>query len=241
MDERTTDRPAILLVGTGHWGNPGRQCEIEDCLARLARFAPTHVALEITRDLVPATNEEYRRYREGAFALTANERHQLGFRLAAMAGCAEVHGIDWHDVDRPILWLQAITYAQEHVQGHLVSTITSGMAETPEEKAAETERIRRMSVRANLLAMNTPEAMAASHRGYMDLAQVGEGDTFMGAEVVLCWYERNLMMFVNIARVASRPEDRVLVVVGAGHLPLLTHFIRDVGAFRLEHVASYPG
>jgi hypothetical protein len=95
-------------------------------------------------------------------------------------------------------------------------------------------------VRDHLLATNTPEAMAASHRVYMDLAQVGEGDdSYIGAGVVLRWYERNMMMFVNIARIASGPEDRVLVVVGGGHLPLLSHYLRDAGAFRPEHVGDY--
>ncbi len=255
MDDRAAAQPTILLVGTGHWGNPGqdlknvefddmlapdRQSEIEDCLTRLARFAPAKVALEITLDQVPAMNEAYRRYREGEFALTAHELHQLGFRLAAMADCSEVHGIDWHDVDRPIPWERAIAYALERGQEHLVSTLTTALGETAEDKAAENGRIRQLSVRDHLLATNTPEAMAASHRVYMDLAQVGEGDdSCIGAGVVLRWYERNMMMFVNIARIASGPEDRVLVVVGGGHLPLLSRYLRDARAFRLEHVGDY--
>lgn len=256
MDDRAADPPTILLVGTGHWGNPrldlknvefddmlapGRQREIEECLAHLARFAPTKVALEITPDQLPALNVEYRRYREGDFALTANERHQLGFRLADMAGCAAVHGIDWHDLERPIPWLSAIDYAMKHGQDHLVSFLTAALAEPSEGSAAERARLRATSVRDHLLATNAPAAMAASHRLYMDLAQVGEGDTYIGAEIVLRWYERNMMMFVNIARIASTPEDRVLIVVGGGHLPLLTHYLRDAGAFRLEFVEDYLG
>jgi hypothetical protein len=87
--------------------------------------------------------------------------------------------------------------------------------------------------------MSAPAAMAESHRIYMDLAQVGDGDTYIAADVVLRWYERNMMMLVNIARIATGPEDRVLVVVGGGHLPLLTHYLRDAGSFRLESIEAY--
>jgi hypothetical protein len=35
------------------------------------------------------------------------------------------------------------------------------------------------------------------------------------------------------------PEDRVLVVYGAGHIPLLTRFVRDSGLYTLEAVETY--
>lgn len=83
------------------------------------------------------------------------------------------------------------------------------------------------------------DRMVESHQVYMNLAQVGEGETYVGAEVVLRWYERNMRMFVNLARLATRPDDRVLVVVGAGHLTLLSHFISGAGRCRLEQVGDY--
>ncbi len=137
-----------------------------------------------------------------------------------MAGHARIYGIDWHDLDHPIGWERAITFAQEHGQDQHIASFIRVAQESEQEKAAEHERIRKESVREQLLATNAPGAMADSHRVYMDLAQVGEGSTYIGAEVVLRWYERNMMMFVNVSRLATHPDDRVLVVVGGGHLPL---------------------
>jgi hypothetical protein len=248
------DRPTILLLGTAHWGNPGldyhavefddmlapaRQREIEACLTCLLRFSPTKVGLEVTREQAEEVNQDYHAFRRGGFELTANERHQLGFRLAALAHLDEVHGIDWHDFERPIGWDRAVSYALEHEQEHLVTAFTSVIQESGEDRAAERQHLGRMSVEDQLIGTNSPEAMAASHEIYMQLAQVGEEGIYVGADVALRWYERNMMMFVNISRIVASPMDRILIVVGAGHLPLLSHFIRGSGRFRLEHLEEY--
>lgn len=123
------DRPPVLLIGSGHWSNPGkdmiapefddmlsshRQREIADCIERLATFAPTKVALEVSGERTDQLQNAYQRYREGTFTLGADERHQLGLRLAAACGHDRIHGIDWHDLARPIGWDQAIAFADVH-------------------------------------------------------------------------------------------------------------------------------
>jgi hypothetical protein len=256
MSVRADTAPRLLLVGTGHWSNPGRdykstefddmlapgrQREIEECLECLAAFAPTKIALEIMAGATAALNDDYRRYRDGHLALTANERHQIGFRLAAMLGHDRIHGVDWHDMTREIGWDAAITFARDHGQHELIPFFTQLEQESDEEKAAERARIRRWSVREQLRETNDPASFAASHRVYMDLAQVGEGSTYIGGDVILRWYERNMKIFLNIARIATSPGDRILVVIGGGHLPLLTHFAEGSGRFTLAPASAYLG
>ena len=243
-------QPTILLVGTGHWDNPGkdyravtfddmltpdRQRQIEECLALLAMFEPTKVALETLPESERAWNADYQAFRAGSFTLTAGEHHQLGFRLAEMTGHDRIFGIDWHDFTRPIEWEQAITFALTHDQGQYITALTESQESTEESE----RRLSQRRVRDILLQLNAPDTLAESHRVYMDLAQVGAGNERIGAEVVMRWYERNMMMFVNLARLASAPNERVLVVVGAGHVPLLTHFVLGAKRFRLEQVSAY--
>ncbi len=242
----------ILLLGCGHWSNPGldflsvdfddmlaprRQREIEEVLARLKRFAPTKVALEVMADSAEELNQEYWGYRAGTFALTANERHQLGFRLAATLDHEQVYPIDWHDLQHAIGWEAAITFAEEHDQHALISAFSVGQG--PETAAAERERLYRTCVRDLLLEANDPTTLADSHRVYIDLAQVGEDSDYIGADVVLRWYERNLKIFVNISRIITSPDERLLVIIGAGHLPLLTHFLQGAGRFTLASAQTY--
>ena len=87
-------RTQVLLVGTYHFSNPGRdlnnvkavdilaagrQQEVGKVVAALARFAPTQVAVEWPAQVV---NERYAQFRAGQLPQSSNEVVQLGFRLA---------------------------------------------------------------------------------------------------------------------------------------------------------------
>lgn len=243
-------RPTIVLLGTGHWSNPGldyrqdefddmlsprRQQEIEECLRSLMTIAPTKVALEVERHDEDAVNSDYTAYRAGDFALTGNERHQIGFRLDAMLGHHGVHAIDWYHPTQPIGWDDAIAFAEQHDQEHLISFFSDAQTDP----AAERTRIRQTHVRELLLESSDMPRLMENHEVYMDMARIGRGAEYVGADVILRWYERNMKIFVNISRLAMSPNDHLLVLIGGGHLPLLTHFIEGAGRFRLEPASRY--
>jgi pheromone shutdown protein TraB len=45
------------------------------------------------------------------------------------------------------------------------------------------------------------------------------------------WYKRNLRIFANINRITEPGKDRILVIIGAGHLKLLKEFAGDAPYF----------
>ncbi len=244
----------FLLVGTGHWGNPGldmaivefddmlapsRQREIAGCVDQLSRFAPTKVAVELLPEVALEFTTDYLAYQNGTLDLRADEIHQLGFRLAERANLPAIFGIDWHHLSRPIGWEHAIDFAIAHDQRHLVAEMLATLEASTESRIEKEEQLRLTSVRDLLLQFSSPESMANNHRVYMDLALVGDEDCRIGAEVILRWYERNMMMFTNLARLATEPGDRVLLVVGAAHLTLLTQFLTGTNRFAVEHVSTY--
>ncbi len=248
------ERPHLMIVGCGHWSNPGkdaitvqyddmlapeRQGQIVDVVARLARFQPTKVALEVMTDTEDALNDDYRHYRNGSLVLSANERHQLGFRLAARMKHDRIFGIDWHDLERAIPWDDAIAFALAHDQCGLVAPFTETDEQRQANEARESERLCAMSVRDQLLEMNADASLDSGNRIYMDLARVGRGRNYIGADVVLRWYERNLKIFANLARLIDSPMERILVVIGNGHRPLLTHFALSSGAFSLDPATTH--
>ncbi len=61
----------------------------------------------------------------------------------------------------------------------------------------------------------------------------------MGAEATRNWYERNLKIFVNISRIVTSADDRILVVIGSGHLPLLAHFVQGAERYALASAETY--
>jgi hypothetical protein len=245
------NRPSAMILGCPHWGNPGldirqveyddmlaphRQAEIEECLRRLLRFKPTKVALEIETAQMDQVNRDYEAYRTGAFSLTANERHQLGFRIASDMHHTRVFGIDWHDHTREIGWDRAIDFALDHGQAELVEAMMPAVEHTEETKASDAAKAVRLTAIDQLIEYNDPDQ---GHRIYMDMARIGLDDNYVGADVILRWYERNLKMFVNLSRLLDSPDQRLLVVVGAGHLPLLTHFLEGSARFRVVSALDY--
>ena len=101
-----------MVVGVAHFNNPGRdvvntkvddvlapkrQTEIAAIVAQLAKFHPTHVAVEWPVAKQDKLDARYAAYRAGTYTLSRDERDQLGLRLAAKLGLAQVDAVDWLD------------------------------------------------------------------------------------------------------------------------------------------------
>lgn len=190
-------------------------------------------------DRADELNEDHRRCRAGALAPTANERHQLGFRLAAELGHDRVYAIDWHDLTRTIGGDDAFTFARAHDQLDLIGQGAEDERDRRRAMDDESARLRTHSVLDLLREVNDPENRRQGHRFSVGLMGVGAGDCYVGADVVGRWYERNMKMFVNLGRITDSADDRSLVVVGAGHVPLLSHFVEGSGRYALESVRAY--
>src|SRR5688572_18875672 len=107
---QTSDRPTLLIVGTPHFSNPGRdivnirvadvttperQREIEAIVEQLATFRPNHIAVEWPVKNQDRLDKRYAEFRAGRYQLGANETDQIGLRLAARLGLDKVHAGDW--------------------------------------------------------------------------------------------------------------------------------------------------
>jgi hypothetical protein len=242
-----TSRPQIMIFGTHHMDNPNldyiktnyadvlaepRQQQVKDLVKRLEAFAPTHVALEVLPERTERLNERYRQYLAGAYTLTRNEVDQVGLRLARTMGHSEVHCIDHHqDLD----FDGVFQYVAEHGLTELKAEIEALLAEL---QATQQRLEAEESIIDLLRYFNSPEHDDL-HQIYLRPALVGAGDNWIGAEMTANWYARNLKMYANILRLAQRPEDRIFVLVGAGHGALLREFLRQTPQVDLVDPASY--
>ena len=76
-----------------------------------------------------------------------------------------------------------------------------------------------------LRKMNNQDLLLRAHQLYIDvLGKVVAGDDYAGPDLVGNWYTRNLRIFANIDRI-SEPGDRVLVLFGQGHAPILRDLV----------------
>ncbi len=239
--------PQVMVLGTVHLDNPGadvvkariddvlaekRQREIEAVVTGLARFAPTKIAIEVTPAYESRVNDEYRAYLAGSFQLTRDEIHQVGFRLAKALGHSRLYAVD-HKLD--LDFQTALEFAAEHGQKAELEWFGSVMQKI---ERYFTDLYARGTVAEILAAQNDDASADDGVALYQLMSRIGMDDSYAGADVAADGYKRNLRIYTNVLRLIDSPADRVLVVIGGGHRPLLRQFFLQSPGYEL--VATLP-
>lgn len=238
-------KPVVMILGAYHMSNPGRdlgnvkaddvraekrQKEIAEVIAALKKFRPTRVAVEIPDAKYV---ERYAQYLDGKYELAPNEVDQIGFRLAREMGLKRVSTIDWQgnfDFDKVLA-----SAKRNNQQAIAESFMATGKREADRQSAL----LKTETILGVFRYLNDENRIDEWHRFYLNLIRVGAGQDYAGTDLLRDWYERNLKIYTNIARLADRSDERVFVVIGAGHLKLLQQFVRDSGEFELEQASRY--
>jgi hypothetical protein len=231
-------RAQMMLLGTFHFADAGldgykprfhvdiqspeRQREVEEVARLIAAYRPTKVAVEWESRHQQRVDSMYRSYAAGERELGANEVYQLGFRIARMLGHERV----WL-VDAP-----ARTYFPDWTDEHYrakSAELRPQVRQRPDWDARYTQLYQWgdsmktvVSLREFLAFQNSAERVRQGHGHYT----VGhfhlhtDGDWF-GPDVETRWYNRNLRIFANLQRITESDQERILFIVGSGHLPIL--------------------
>lgn len=234
----------VLLLGTFHFDNPGRdmhnveavdvlapqhQREIAAIVDALAAFAPHRVFVEWPEGVVDA---RYAAYRSGELEPSANEVVQLGFRLAHQRDLPRVHGID---VDGDFPFQPVVDWAQANGQAARLKSMNDGVA-------ARVARIgvlqREQGIAAALRHMNDPAVLHADQAMHMDLLRYGSGDTQPGAALNAAWFTRNIEICARLLQ-RIEPGERAVVIFGAGHIPWLQRCLADTPGIELVETRQH--
>lgn len=201
--------------------SPKRQAQIDEIVARLARFHPTKVLIEAPMG-DPKYNARYRQYLAGKYTLGANEIYQFGYKLAARAGDASIYPID---ANGPEL-IDEKTASGKRMFAYLTANFTKITAPTFEAFLARSDAVERSGTYLDLLRyINTDAAIRANAGWYSVMVGMGQSADNAGAAYVSQWYARNCYIFSNVLN-TIRPGDRVVVMMGQGHEYLLREFVR---------------
>lgn len=234
-------RPQVLVLGVWHMASargeavdvlsPERQAEIPELMAVLTKFQPTKVALEAAfyRDEISG---RYTDYLDGEHELSRNERQQLGFRLARELGHQTVYAID-ADGDYPLPRLQDYVEARGH--GEEYEAMRSDFSEWVE---AWNEYLASHTLLEALLYMNSDDYAAELMAHDYELAHFGEPWNWAGPDLLSAWFRRNIRIYGNIVHLADSSDERVLVIIGAGHLAWLRHNLASDPNVRLRKLAE---
>ena len=236
----------VLVIGTYHMSNPRldavnvtaddvlapkRQQEIEQLATTLGAYRPTKVLVEIPYGRDSMSNSLYRRYVAGSYTLDRTEMQQLGFRIAKAADLPRIYGIDYNlDVNLASVMVWALTHGQPELAG-AAQALTSRLLSEAD------SMMKHATVGEIIAALNSPRADSAQGI-YLAALRVGADTNYPGATVTARWYERNLKITSNILRVIDSPNDRVLVLMGAAHGPILRELLERVPGVRVVPTAS---
>lgn len=241
------DRAEVLVVGTYHMNNPGRdvfntesddvlsskrQAEIAEVVDVLARFRPTKILVEAGFN-DRRVSERYADYVAGSHELSRNEIEQLGFRLARMLGHETVYAVD---VDGEFPYARLVKYAQATGRMTEFEALQEEGAESAEAFSAY---LASHTVLETLLYMNSDERVAEDVGYYFQLAEFSEPWDWAGADLVSDWFRRNMRIYGNVVRLVDDANERVLVIYGAGHLGWLQYAFGSHPNLRLRKLAEF--
>lgn len=243
-------KPEILVVGTYHMANPGhdifnataddvlspkRQAEIAELLTVLMKFRPTKIAVESTV-YDDTRKKQYADYLAGKHALTRNEIEQVGFRMAKELSMASVYPVDY-DGDFP--WQRLVNFAKATGKSQQFDKLYADMGEHFKKQG---EYMSTHTVLETLLFMNADDRVATDVGFYYREAHFGEPADYAGPDLLTSWYQRNMRIYNNITNLIDSPNERILVIYGAGHLGWLRLAAESDPTVRLRKLAEFaPG
>jgi hypothetical protein len=86
--------------------------------------------------------------------------------------------------------------------------------------------------------MNADSTVTKDVASYFAFVPYGDPDDYAGPDLLAMWYQRNIRIYHNIAALIDSPNDRILVIYGAGHLGWLQQDVNNDEAVKLRKLAA---
>ena len=237
----------IMILGVYHMQNSGqdaiipevddvrapkRQVEMQALVDQLAAFAPTKVAIE-EQYRSTRSNELYAEYLAGRHTLSPHEIQHIGFRLAKARGLKGLTPVDFP------MWMSG--WASDEMDlTRMAPRKPVAEADKPARQREAEQRLRASTLSQHLRWMNSREYINPDHAGYLNGLRPSEGVyIYQGADPLVNWYKRNARIMANLMRSEPKPEDRILLLIGAGHQYWLREMAIASGDLCLVEAAPY--
>jgi pheromone shutdown protein TraB len=247
-----------LLIGTFHFHNPGMdavkvntfdvmspasQKELEYITDQIKKFHPDKIFVEWNYKDQKGLDSLYQLYTTGAYGTFVeakykgkkdynfykkNEIIQLAFRAAKKAGLKQVNAIDY-PMNLPFDTVMKVINSSG--QSGLMNEINATIAE---QGKLTNEKISKMNLTALLEDNNTSTYRTMNNGLYIKyFNKAGLQNNFAGADGVTAWYKRNLYMYSLIQKATQPQDQRIMILLGSGHVSMINKFIDDEQAFKV--------
>lgn len=250
----------VMILGTYHMDNPGldeinvdaddvlsskRQTELAELNESLVRWEPDRVAVERPHDRAEELNARYQEYKNGERSYEQEERFpsphgerdepatecrsevvQIGFRVADALDHSFITAIDEHP--------DGSQYEEDPFDERTVNS-TRKTATDPKDpsqiKQEGDERLSSCTIREYHRWLNSEDNLYVNHEGMFDRAIRATGERFGSPLALEYWYDRNIRMTHHIWRTMDAEDEKILLLVGSGHVRILRHLLTEAPMF----------
>jgi Family of unknown function (DUF5694) len=237
----------ILVLGTYHMSNPGRdlhnmqaddvrsakrQQEIAQLLEVLKKFNPTKIAVE--SDVASeSASHNYKNYLAGKYELKSDEVDQIGFQLAKQLGHTTIYAVD-EGGDFP--YGRVMNYSKAHGTFEKLNALQADVEKVVRQ---QDDYLHSHTILETLQFMNSDERVKQDVASYFAYVPFGDPDDYAGPDLLAAWYQRNIRIYRNIASLIESPNERILVIYGAGHLGWLQQDAANDSNVKVRKLAEF--
>lgn len=246
--------PKVMLVGSWHFNYPGldaykvedkdkiniysekRQKELTELINYISKFKPTKIVVESDRNTGYLINN-YKKYKKGEQELYANERSQLGIRLVDKFKLDTIYGVDAYPLILELIEKRDSLTPKDYIYSILERHYFGGDDEISNLYKIFYKYQTKLTTENTLLEsfkyINTNKVIDRMFGAYIAGGQF-ESENFEGPDALsMFWLNRNLRIYKNIKSIGIKDDDKVLVIFGLGHIPILKWFFKTSPEFDL--------
>ncbi|RZT96704.1 hypothetical protein EV201_1347 [Ancylomarina subtilis] len=231
LDVQTTEKKNQISVLEEPY-----QSEIIAICNAIEAFKPTMIAIEKSPNEQGAIDSLYSLYKSDQFTLKKDEIYQLAFRMGKKLNLPKIHCMNnWgkHYNNMKTLFKDSIRSAN----------LENYYFQSPDSIYMESKKSKKVSnIIDEFTQLNDPKHIKESLSVYLlnPFKYEEEAGDFTGVDFETGrWFNRNLRIFRNIQRMAQKPEERILLIIGCGHLNLLNMFLDVSKEFDLVSPLPY--
>lgn len=251
---RNKEKPQLMIMGTFHFRDQGldgykpkfsvdilsekRQKEVEALVDEIAKFKPTKIAIEWKKDKDQRiTDSLYNEYLAGRYKLRENEIFQVAFRLGKKLGHKKLYCVDapsrgFENIPDKKVW------SEQNNQKKYLDTTYGPMYDVWLKSEDSLKAVK--TLKDHLLYLNTEESQMLNLGLYLfGSFRLAANDEYVGADGVMWWYNRNLRIFTNLLQLAENKNDRIFLLIGAGHVPIIKHAAKASPEVKYIEITDY--
>ena len=244
----------VLLLGTFHFAYPQadahktdpnkfidvlsgqRQQEMQELADVIKRFKPTRIYIESGKQTYH--DSLYTAYLKNDYKLGSNEVYQIGYRIARQMNHPKIYTVDaapfTQENYKRYPWIDSMWKAKSYVD-MARDQYWSKMYERLYNAGDSIETT--LTMLENFLLMAEPSTLSRMHGHYLASGFNTKGNT--GPDLLaMWWYSRNLRIFNNILNTQPTSQDRIVVLFGNGHIPILKHCFQSSPEFEVVELKS---